>query len=830
MGLIYKILIPLLIISFPAFSQISKPEKYSCEQLDSLISQVEELKLETDQKIERIEAALITSDDNCYLQIPKAYESIGLAYFSQNLFQSAIYKFEKAHEQYESLNDSTGVSRTLNRIGLCYYRLLRYEKAIDHFKQSLSIREKIGDKTLIASTLNNLANCFLAIKQHELAIDTYTRSYSLYKEMGDAKGQSFSLNNLGLIQMELGRNAQALEFFEKTLALKKSINDSSGVALTLGNIGVIQSLQGNYREALETYHRAANIYQEKQNNFGLAHVYSTIAEIELILNNPHRASSYLSKSKALAGDKDNTLYLKNLKIESDYNYTIGKIQESRDKLYEYNKATEKIFNQMISERIAELTFMFENERGEKEKQMLKVNLEVERLKIQNVKLFHLGLIFASFVLLLIAVFTVSVTIKVRKKNRQIQSMNEELNHINENLETLVQQRTADLKLALKKVEESDNFKSSFLANLSHEIRTPLNGILGFSKLLNDSNIPSETRKQYISIINKRGRNLLKIINDIINISQIDAGQVEITNSVFNLNQLLNDLYKIFNSDTYGSKKVNIELKTIRSLSDSKSYILADPNRLEQILVNLIDNAFKYTMSGSVEFGYYIDKNQTLLFFVRDTGIGIPDEERDLVFNRFYKAGRKNSTSGTGLGLPICKGLVELIGGQIWFDSVPHQGTTFYFTIPFIPTKSGNNNYFSLASLGENNLSFEGKVILVVEDDLNSYQIIEALLRDTKAKVIHSKNGEDAVEICKIIPDIDLVLMDMRLPFLSGYEATTQIKSIKPSLTIVAQTAYALSDDKANCFKAGCDDFIPKPIDPDDFLRIVAYHLLKQTTS
>jgi CheY-like chemotaxis protein len=368
--------------------------------------------------------------------------------------------------------------------------------------------------------------------------------------------------------------------------------------------------------------------------------------------------------------------------------------------------------------------------------------------------------------------------------------------------------------------------------MSHEIRTPLNGILGFARFLSDETLNPSTRKQYLEVINRRGKALLQIVNDLINISLIDAGQVEIKAEPFNLNQLLFDLYTIFNSESNEKKKPNVVLKLNLSVNDSRSNIISDASRIEQILTNLIDNSLKFTHSGFVEFGYTIEKNDTIKFFVKDTGIGIPPNMREKVFCRFNRD--ENSTpyhtSGTGLGLPITKGLVSLLDGEIWFDSQIDLGTNFYFTIPYQKSESINDPYTSKSSISTQNLNFENKKILVVEDDLISYQFVEALLKGTNAKIIHAKNGEDAIEICRLVPDIDLVIMDMRLPFIDGYEATTQIKKQNPKLRVIAQTANVLSDDRSKCLKAGCDDYIPKPLDPDEFLRLIAHYIKKTEIS
>lgn len=423
--------------------------------------------------------------------------------------------------------------------------------------------------------------------------------------------------------------------------------------------------------------------------------------------------------------------------------------------------------------------------------------------------------------------------KLKAKNREIEQTNSQLKHTNKHLGAIVDARTHEMKKALKKAEESDRLKTLFLTNMSHDVRTPLNGIIGFTRLLYDDSLTPKTRKYYLDIINKRGQNLLHLINDILNISQLEAGRVEIKRKSCNVNLLLNDLYTIFSSEELGAKKTMVQLRVITTLSDSRATTITDPLRLEQVLSNLIDNALKFTEKGFVEFGYKLDKD-FLNFYVSDTGVGIDPKHFEKLFERFSKVFPEETEpnyplEGSGLGLYIAKSVVELLEGKIWFESQPNQGSTFYFSIPYVPQKITSVKHISKSMVSTSTIDLTGKVILVVEDDYISYQLIENLLEKTGAKLIHVKNGEDAVEVVKLTNSIDLILMDMQLPFLSGYEATAQIKLIKPHIPIIAQTAHAMDNDKERCLNAGCNNYLAKPIDPDEFMLTIGEHLFKETS-
>lgn len=781
------------------------------------------------QRVEIIAALLNSLPNLSSDQKAKAYIEVGLGYSRINQFRSAISYYDKAIDETLQSGNKLEYSRALNLKGISLTRIYQHGKAIETFKKALEVREEIGDMLLLASTLNNIAICFRSTQQYEAALANYRRSYDLYKEVGDVIGQSFSLNNIGLVLLNQEDYAGAVDFLKKSLDLKTQMADTLKMATTYNSLGKTYQKVKRSDLALRSLKLAASYYSAAKNSYGIADSYNAIADVYNSLGSYTRAKEYIDKAKELINPNETSnLSLDNLKLQSDYYLGIGNYLKSRELLADYIKRYQEVRNTLVNNQIAELSFMYESDRVNQEKHLLEMNLAIERLRVQKAMIKQYAIAFFAIIFFVLLVVSLLFARNYKRKGAELEALNTELNHINSHLETIVDSRTHDLLETLKKAQESDKQKSAFLANMSHEIRTPLNGILGFSKLLTDDSLTSSERNEYVGLINRRGRNLLQIVNDIINISLIDSGKVQVNNISFNLNQLMYDIYNVFTSSDYDKRKPGIELKLSLSLSDSRSMIVSDPNRIEQVVSNIIDNAFKFTVHGEIEYGYTVQPNNTIKFFVRDTGPGIPPEKVDIVFKRFNRTDEElaQGYTTTGLGLPICQGLVKLLNGKIWFETEVDLGTTFFFTIPFIPGKSENSSYVSRSSV--QNISFKGRVILVVEDDLISYQFIEALLRPTEAKILHAKNGEDAIEIVKIRSDIDLVVMDMRLPFIDGYEATVRIKSINPHMSIIAQTANAMSYDKEKCIGVGCDDYMPKPIDPDEFLRIVAFHLKKPT--
>jgi len=425
---------------------------------------------------------------------------------------------------------------------------------------------------------------------------------------------------------------------------------------------------------------------------------------------------------------------------------------------------------------------------------------------------------------------------VRDTTHQKQAEEELKNHRN-HLEELVRQRTKELEeiniqlnIAKNKAEKSDNLKSAFLSNMSHEIRTPMNAIIGFSELLKDTNTNDETKREYIDIITNKGNLLMNIINDIIDISKIEANEMEISNQSINISQIIDELLLTFQKTKRGSDKPNVLLKISKLISSDDLIVLCDPFRLKQILTNLIDNALKFTHKGSVEVNYSVIDvagKKEIMFEVKDTGIGIAEDKLDIIFNRFRQINESHTREfgGTGLGLSISKRLVELLGGNIGVRSTPGMGSTFFFTIPFITGEKVSRYNESIKSGSSNNYNWENKTILIVEDDEISYHLLSRYLRNTKAKILHVTNGKESVEICYNNSNINLVLMDIQLPGLNGYEATKLIKKKRKNLPVIAQTAYALAGEKAKCIKAGCSDYISKPIDSKILLPILHEYLV-----
>ncbi len=373
----------------------------------------------------------------------------------------------------------------------------------------------------------------------------------------------------------------------------------------------------------------------------------------------------------------------------------------------------------------------------------------------------------------------------------------------------------DLVKAREKAEEADKLKSAFLANMSHEIRTPLNTIVGFANLLSESGMSTEEMDYHVKLINQGASQLSQIINDIMDISKIETGQVSVKYSTVNIKNLINQTIQLFSTQVE-EKKVAIT----SNLKEEEIIIKTDEHKLQQVVNNLVSNAIKFTAQGEISISAY-NKEDDLIIEVKDTGIGIPLQEQGKIFDHFRtgEVDLKKKYSGAGLGLPISKGLIELMNGKIWVESAPGKGSSFYISVPYQKPKKETGRHQP-----NHNLGLAGRTILIAEDETFNFYFLEKLLKG--AEIIHAPNGKRAVELVKENPSIDLILMDIKMPLMDGFEAARIIKGIAPGIPIIAQSAFATSNEINKAKELGFEYYITKPINSNHLMQTIYEALAK----
>ena len=425
-------------------------------------------------------------------------------------------------------------------------------------------------------------------------------------------------------------------------------------------------------------------------------------------------------------------------------------------------------------------------------------------------------------------------LKLKEKERELEARFQS-NKIEINDKELHKEKAAPKSIA--KDLQPDSI-IELLKNIGVEMRTPLNGIQGFAELLRDDELNSEEKNHFIDIIKSCGKSLLKIVEDAISYSVIKSDQVQIIEDKIDLTSFMTELYDQFKKDELFRQRDNLDIKLNINVNGLR-IINTDSHKLNQIFTNLIGNSIKFTSKGVIEIGCNIlsekvnehSKPKELLFYVKDTGVGIEDEIKDNIYDEFFKVEHEISRlyGGIGLGLSITQKLVYMLGGRIWFETKVGEGTQFYFTLPISVLETENNKLKNAREGFDLGYNWEDRKLLIVEDDAMSYLFLREILKPTKIIILHAPDGRSAIDIVTENLDIDLILMDIKLPGISGYEATKQIKKII-DIPVIAQTAYAMLDDHTKILEAGCDDYISKPINRRNLLRIIDLYLKRNSTS
>ena len=753
-----------------------------------------------------------TSKDTA--NIAKALLAYSHVLFCNDKFEQTFDSASKALKYFEKFNDSLHISESYNILGNSFLRRADYFKAIECYEKSIKTGQHLPDSLMLANNFSGLGIIYYKIGKYDDAIKSFNRALKIFQNLKSKKNFSRIQGNLGLCYLEKNQVKQAKQLFFESLSSRIQLQDTMLLASIYDDLGKLYEKTNQLDSALFFFNKSHKCFVLDNSKHGVVVSSLALGRVNLKLGNLSKAIKQLTTAYSTSKQtKEDDLTMQITLELSEYYNKIGDNDKSRTFLKNYITYYEKIFKEKTLEKINQLQFYIETQRKEQENKLLQAEVAMQHLKSKQNRFVNKILIAFSVLLIIILTFTIVLTFKLRNKNKVIEDINNQLLNFNLELERVVKSRTSELSDALEKVKELERIKSAFMANISHEVRTPLNGILGLLDYILNNNVPKDEKTYLNTQIRSLGERLLRLVDDILELSKIETNQLDIKISECNVNTILSELNNTF-QNSLALKNRNVTFRVVKSLPDNETTILTDAVRLKKIIFNLIENAFKFTHTGSIEVGYSVEKEKTLKIYVKDTGVGIPKNIQKRVFERFYRHISDESHvyyEGVGIGLTIAMGYALALAGRIKVDSSPGNGSTFYILLPYNVINTTNK------AIPEN---WSNKCILVVEDDLISYQYIEALLKITSAKLIHVKNAEDAIEVCSINKNIDLIILDIQLPFMNGIDAARKLRKIGISVPIIAQSANAISSENKLCLEAGCDAFITKPIDPDELLSII----------
>lgn len=808
-----------------------------------------------DQAINLIQESLYYYEkENNKAKIAQALKDIGAVYFYLGNENLALDNYQKALLIYRQINDSDGIARSYNNIGMIFKDKGNISMSLDYLNKSLEIKRIQNNQYGIANTYGNIGDAYMADGQNKKAIEYFNMSLKLWNELEYLHGVTEVYNYLGEVYIKE-------EMYD--LAIKNLLK---GEKIALEN-NFKQRLIVNYQLLSEAYFKIENY----KNSVLSYRKYNVLKDSVFSAISNQKIEEYLAKFENIKSEKelieqDKKILKQRFQIIITLVILVGAIiflfllirqnrailRKSR-KIQKINKELDLRVNQKTSElRISQFSidiavdailwmrndgkFVYVNNSacsmlGYKKEELMEMSVfdvvaefSADSWKDYWDQLKKKG----SYVIQLYYKTRMGNQIPVEAAFNFHEFEGEEYNFtFSRNIfeRKLIEEK---LKNAKDKAERSDKLKSAFLANMSHEIRTPMNAINGFINLLADPDITTDQKKEIIDFAQSSSRDLLNIVNDIIDLSKIEADELTINKSLQYVNSLLNEIYKVYLQDVIYHEKKELVLKINLESDSNRMAVYTDQHRFKQIMNNLVSNAIKFTEKGEIVIGYkQITKGgrKLLKFYVKDSGIGIPEKKQEIIFDRFNHLtdDRNKIYKGTGLGLAISKKLVDLLGGEIGVISEEHVGSEFYFTLPYQIMDTPDTSTYDNMAIEKKEVMWPEKTIMIVEDTPSNYYLIENYLRPTKVNLIWAKSGKEAIDIFKEKENLDLILMDIQLPGINGYEATKLIKAHNKNIPIIAQTAYALSGEREYSLKEGCDDYISKPIKKEMLIELLDKH-------
>ena len=756
--------------------------------------------------------------------------NLGLYRYLKSDFPESLSHYERAITIYQKLNDKKSISHCRNNMGLIYRLNGNYPKALENYYASLKIAKLLNEEKTIAYCLGNIGNIQRDLNHDSLALDCYQKSLVIKSKLGDERGVVTSNINIGTIKKREGNYSEALNNFNKALEISNKINYRFGISTAYKEMGEIYEIETDYIRAMKYFNKSLEIRKELGDKIGISALYYDIGKVYLDKNNYREALNYTQKSLDIAKSikSKSTLYEIYLQL-SDIYTALSNYKTALENYKLYKAYADTVFNEKSVNELSKIETQNKYNR-EKELNLIKQQKRnaVYAEKVKRREMFILLII----IVLLISLIALSllfrlyqsknkINTELNQKNKEVNLQKELLAKHKEILEETVEKRTRELVVEKAKAVESEKLKTAFLNNISHEFRTPLNGILGFSSLLVDPELDEEAQNEYANIIKVSCDHLLNIVDDTIEISEVHSNQVKISKTPANITAIIEKVTR--------ELEVTAQLKNLKIIIDLKlkpdqQNILTDEYKITRVFWHVINNAIKFTSEGYIKISGKVVDHHQFLFTIKDTGIGISDKMKKAIFEPFRQAetGATRSYSGNGVGLSLSKAYIELLGGKIRIESVLNAGTTVFLSFPaeFLPEKQSDKKE------QPNDKQISSKTILVAEDNELNYILIREYLSSENFRLIHAWNGKEALEMFKEIKNIDLILMDIKMPVMDGHEAYVEIRKINSKVPIIAQTAYSLSQDISKINETGFNAYINKPLNKQTLLDLINKTILQ----
>ncbi len=757
---------------------------------------------------------LVHSDDELY-NLAQDIDDKGRVLRNRAFYQQSILFHRQALTIARQLKNSLFISKILNNIGVVYRRLDDYQQATDYHLSAMRLADSIGAMKSKAISLNSLGNIRYLLKDYDEALRCFNQALGLEQEENNTLGQAINLNNIGNVYKMRGQYDKALEYYQLSLKHNRQINSMKGIGICLNDIGLIYLDLDDPQNALQKFEEALQINLVLSDVRYTADNYLNLGKAYLVMNDYDKALMHIRTGLELSLDIDAKsqvadgydLLFQAYKTLGDYQTAL--LNHEQSVLYK-----DSVLNENNQRAIARMQARFDTERMENELNLSKKQQEIQKLTMKR-QWWYLGLVI--LILFLVLSFIIyAYWIKVRS-NRLLLVKNAEIEKAQAELRSYAEK----LVVAKEAAEASEKAKSEFLANMSHEIRTPMNSVLGFTELL-DRHISDGKLRSYLHAIQSSGKSLLTLINDILDLSKIEAGRLSINPDICNIAQLLNDLIRVFEIPAQ-KKGLNLFLEVSEDLPDA---FVIDEIRLRQVLFNLLGNAVKFTDKGEIKLvvsaqNVSSDKAD-LIIAVEDTGIGIPLTQQQEIFRPFTQRSGQDirKFGGTGLGLSISRRLMEMMQGELKLVSEAGKGSSFIVKLSGLEISALHQVIGPNADESHEVYDFKQAAVLVADDVKLNRELLKSMLEENNVRVLLAENGQECFEIAQE-EEPDIILLDIRMPVLDGFGTLELLKSTASlaSIPVVAVTASSNELDKV--LRYGAAEIMNKP---------VSYHHLTEMLS